>query len=89
MKTITIYICTNLDMQLKSARTTTPCKSTRRAQTGKKKKIDHCFRSLFDLLHEGSLIKEKVNIIQSLELNTFNRYAHENNKGLPQTQKTI
>ena len=51
--------------------------------------IDHCFRSLLDLLHEGNLIKEKVNIIQSLEFNTFNRYSHENNKGLPQTQKTI
>ena len=49
--------------------------------------IDQCFRSLLDLLHECSLIKEKVNIIQSLELNTFNRYVHENNKGLPQTQK--
>ena len=24
-------------------------------------------------------IKEKVNIIQSLELNTFNPYAHDNN----------
>ena len=47
--------------------------------------IDQCFRSLLDLLHEGSLIEEKVNIIQSLELNTFNRYAHGNNKGLPQT----
>ena len=51
--------------------------------------IDQCFRSLLDLLHESSLIKKKVNIVQSLELNTFNLYAHENNKGLPQTQKTI
>ena len=51
--------------------------------------IDQSFRSLLDLLHESSLIKEKVNIVQSLELNTFNLYAHENSKGVPQTQKTI
>ena len=59
------------------------------ANRQKKLYIDQCFRSLLDLLHEGNRIKEKVNIIQFLEFNTFNRDAHENNKGLPQTQKTI
>ena len=47
--------------------------------------IDQWFRSLLNLLHEGNLIKEKVNIIQSLEFNTVNRYSRENNKGLLQT----